>query len=233
MTDIDRLDRRLAAVERVVVDGDVALDELGQLTSLTETVADLETRGDEHERRLADLEAAVQSIEGYVGTVESINDGVERRAASAVATVDRLERRVEALETDVADLEGGILEADSPSDEADADGDGFDGDTEDDASETAGESTDDVGAFEFGFDDESTPERSVRNLVEGDGGSRPIAADGADHRASSANQTAVDSAVDDGVASATDDGAVDRGLGSEDHHSDEEGLLASLRARFA
>ncbi|GAB3664930.1 DUF7310 family coiled-coil domain-containing protein [Halopiger thermotolerans] len=109
MTDLDRLEQRLSAVERVVVDGDATLDELADVAAIAETVADLETRVDEHERRLADLEAAVQSLEGYVGNVESITDDVERQAASAVATVDRLERRVDRLEVELGDVRGGVL----------------------------------------------------------------------------------------------------------------------------
>ena len=111
MTDIDRIDQRLAAVERVVVDGDVAVDELADLTALIETVDSLETRQEEHEARLGTIEASVQSVEGYVGNVESISDDVARQAASAVATVDRLERRLDVLEADLEDVAGGILES--------------------------------------------------------------------------------------------------------------------------
>lgn len=98
MADIDRIEHRLAAVERVVVDGDYDVDQLADQASLRETVEHLETQVTEHEQRLADLEARTESLSGYVGNVQTVNDDVERRAASAVATVDRLDDRVEDLE---------------------------------------------------------------------------------------------------------------------------------------
>ncbi|ADB59240.1 hypothetical protein Htur_0339 [Haloterrigena turkmenica DSM 5511] len=99
MADIDRIDHRLAAVERAVIDGDYEVDELGDLATLTETVERLETRLDEQERRLAALEAKTESLTGFVDNVESVNDDVERQAATAVATVDRLEDRIDELES--------------------------------------------------------------------------------------------------------------------------------------
>ncbi|MHC3439439.1 DUF7310 family coiled-coil domain-containing protein [Natrialbaceae archaeon A-gly3] len=98
MADRDRIEHRLAAVERAVVDGDYDVDQLADQASLRETVEHLETQVTEHEQRLADLEARTESLSGYVGNVHAVNDDVERRAASAVATVDRLESRIEELE---------------------------------------------------------------------------------------------------------------------------------------
>ena len=113
-TDLDRLERRLSAVERVVVDGDRDVAELAALDSLVETVETIEGHVGDHERRLAELEAAVESIEGYVGSVESVNEDVERRAAAAVATADRLDGRLERLEAELEDLQGGILDGADP-----------------------------------------------------------------------------------------------------------------------
>ncbi|ELY56695.1 DUF7310 family coiled-coil domain-containing protein [Natronolimnohabitans innermongolicus] len=98
MSDIDRIEHRLAAVERAVIDGDYEVDELAELATLTETVERLEERIDEQERRLATLEAQTESVAGVVTNVESVNETVERQAASAVATVDRLEERIDDLE---------------------------------------------------------------------------------------------------------------------------------------
>lgn len=113
MTDIERIDHRLAAVERAVIDGDYEVDELADLATLTETVERLEARVDEQEQRLAALEAKTESLTGFVDNVESVNDDVERQAATAVATVDRLEERIDELEStleavrqETADLEG-------------------------------------------------------------------------------------------------------------------------------
>ena len=225
MTDVDRLEQRLSAVERVVVDGDMALDELATLTSLSETVSTLETRLEEHERRLADLEAAIQSIEGYVGNVESINDGVERQAATAVATVDRLERRLEALEVELDGLKGGILENESAGERERDESVG----TERDGSATPG--------FEAGVGGEPTPEQSVSEILGPDSGRRAIVDDGVDRPSSTANQSAVESALveddrSDTVRSAADDGGEDGGSGTARSAGD-GGLLDSLRSRLS
>ena len=216
MTDIDRLEQRLSAVERVVVDGDVTLEELSELTSLHETVAQLEERIEEQDRRIADLEASVQSIEGYVGNVESINDGVERQAASAVATVDRLERRLDKLEVEVNDLEGGLLEDEETLDSG-AESDAADGtDEREDA-------PDDGEVFQFGpGTEEPTPEESVAELVGGTTDSEPIVDDGVDRELSSANQSAVASAIDD-----------ERTERITEQDTDDDGLIESLRDRLS
>lgn len=50
------------------------------------------TRLAELERRLTDLEAAVQALRGYVGGRRAEVTSVGRRADAALAAVDRLER---------------------------------------------------------------------------------------------------------------------------------------------
>ncbi|MFC4541103.1 hypothetical protein ACFO5R_04060 [Halosolutus amylolyticus] len=98
MSDIERIEQRLSAVERAVVDGDVALDELADLAALTRDLERLETRLEEHERRIAELEGSVDAVDGFVGNVESVNEGVEKQADAAIAAVDRLEYRIDDLE---------------------------------------------------------------------------------------------------------------------------------------
>ena len=98
MSDIDRLEQRLAAVERAVVDGDFELSELADIASIAADVERLDSRLDEIERRVADVEGTAQSFGGYVAQVDSVNERVEQRANTAVATVDRLERRIDDLE---------------------------------------------------------------------------------------------------------------------------------------
>ena len=253
MTDIDRIDQRLAAVERVVVDGDVAVDELGELTVLTETVDSLEGRLEEHEGRLGTLEASVQSVEGYVGNVESISDDVERQAASAVATVDRLERRLEVLEADLDDVAGGILESGeavsdlegsepdrsdldrSKSDRSDLVEPGSDRSCLEDEKarrDTGGE----ISVFEFGgIDGESigesvgkdpVVERSVRKLFEEDSKSGSIVDDGVDRPGSSATQSSIDSAVRERDTQQASERP-------EDTERQIGGLLASIRSRLS
>lgn len=230
MTDIDRLDQRLSAVERVVVDGDLSLDELEELTSLAETVTALETRIGEQEQRLADLEAGIQSIEGYVGNVESINDDVERQAASAVATVDRLERRVQTLELELDEIEGGLLEAERErDDENESTSEGSD----EDASDPVATDEYEAIAFEFGTVTETradpTPEQSMSEIVGGTDESTSIVDDGADRPGSSANQETVETALDGTADAATST----RGGSDTDSDTDTDGgLFASLRGRF-
>lgn len=53
--------------------------------------ADLQDRIETLESTVADLEAGLKAVRGYVGTVEHVNDTVERRADAALAAVERLE----------------------------------------------------------------------------------------------------------------------------------------------
>jgi len=62
-------------------------------------------RVDDLEDRLAELEAAVQALRGYAGSVRSVNEGVRERADAAAAAVEDIEdrladhdERIEALE---------------------------------------------------------------------------------------------------------------------------------------
>ena len=105
MSDIERIDQRLSAVERAVVDGDVELDRVADLAAVIEDVERLETRFEEHERRLAELEGSVDAVTGLVGNVETVNEGVERQADAAIAAVDRLEYRIDELERSLAKRE--------------------------------------------------------------------------------------------------------------------------------
>ncbi|ELY67742.1 DUF7310 family coiled-coil domain-containing protein [Natrinema versiforme] len=98
MSDIERIERRLSAVERAVVDGDIELDELADIASVAGILEELTAQVEEHERRLAALEGRTDALDGAVGSVDSVNEAVERRADAAVAAVDRLEYRLDELE---------------------------------------------------------------------------------------------------------------------------------------
>lgn len=98
VTDTSRLEERLSAVERAVLDGDHRLGDLSEVATLAEEIDGLASRLDEIERRIAELEGETEALRGYVGNVQSVNEDVERRASSAFATVDRIEERVEELE---------------------------------------------------------------------------------------------------------------------------------------
>ncbi|GEM_PF-2261604 len=103
MADPAELDRRLAAVERAVVDDERPVSDVASMATLEGTVSRLEGLVTDHERRLAELEAADRSLEGFVDSVHHVNDDVERRANAALAAVDRLESRLVEVE---AALEG-------------------------------------------------------------------------------------------------------------------------------
>lgn len=87
-----------SASRRDAVDADApsrvdAVDEKGP--SRVDAVArDVSALGD----RVAELEAAVEALRGYAGSVRAVNDRVEERADAAVATTESLEDRVDELE---------------------------------------------------------------------------------------------------------------------------------------
>lgn len=83
--DSDSLERRLEAVERAL-SGDEPLER-------TDRLDDLETR-------VVELEAAVQALRGYVGSVRAVNEDVERRADRAFRKARAVERSFVLLDLD-------------------------------------------------------------------------------------------------------------------------------------
>lgn len=84
----ETIERRLAAVERAV--STCPEDSPGDDNRSRDR--DLADRLDDVETDVAELEAAVQAVRGYVGSVKHVNDEVERRADAALAKADRVER---------------------------------------------------------------------------------------------------------------------------------------------
>jgi chromosome segregation ATPase len=86
-SDLDResVERRLDAVERALTD-ERSVERVDEL--------------DEIETRVAELEAAVQALRGYVGSVRAVNEDVERRADRALRRAEALERHVGPTEAD-------------------------------------------------------------------------------------------------------------------------------------
>lgn len=75
----DSLHERIDTIERMLTGReDSTLDEL------PERIAALETQ-------VAELEASVQALRGYVGNVQHVNSEVERRADRALAAVESIE----------------------------------------------------------------------------------------------------------------------------------------------
>jgi hypothetical protein len=63
------------------------------------------------EDRVAELEAAVQALRGYAGSVRAVNDRVEERADAAVATAEDCRERVGALERRVEGVGDGFADS--------------------------------------------------------------------------------------------------------------------------
>lgn len=210
MSDIERIERRLSALERAVVDGDPEVPALEDRASLA---ADLETaveRLEAHDRRLADLEGRVDALEGAVSGVEPADDAVERRANAAVAAVDRLEFRIDGLERALRDRNGsrsgskagdeGMTERAAPRSTTDARDEREPGSTSVAPTDTAGESGDRPGV-----------ERTVEAIVST-----------ADDRSSG------DGGSSDGPPSEPEAG----GAAATDEADGEAGLLGSIRDRL-
>lgn len=98
MTDIERLERRLEAVERALTDGDTEVAALAAAEDLAGRVDDLESRVETLSAEATEREAAVQAVRGYVGQERSADREVERTAESALATAESLQERVRAVE---------------------------------------------------------------------------------------------------------------------------------------
>lgn len=105
MSDFERLERRLTAVERALADSERPVSDIPKRAAVADDIDRLDERLDDLVARVANLEASTQALRGYVGNVRSVNEAVERRADAAVATVDRLERRIEAFEGAQTDSE--------------------------------------------------------------------------------------------------------------------------------
>lgn len=105
MTDIERIEQRLAAVERTVTGDDFDLEELRQLSEFVDELEAVRDRLDDLAERVADVEGDVEALGGYASEVESVNTDVERQAYAAYATVDRLEDRIDEVETRLGTIE--------------------------------------------------------------------------------------------------------------------------------
>jgi TolA-binding protein len=97
------LEERLRAVERAVTDGEASVAAVADAASVHERLDEFETRLDALEKRTDALDATVQSLHGYVGEIESVNEDVARRADAARAAVERLEEDRQRLEPPSAD----------------------------------------------------------------------------------------------------------------------------------
>lgn len=81
----DRIEARLRAVERAVTGNEARPADAATDAEATAERERLESRLDDLEARVAELEAATQAIRGYAGAVRAVNREVERRADLALA----------------------------------------------------------------------------------------------------------------------------------------------------
>jgi uncharacterized coiled-coil protein SlyX len=97
--DRDALERRLDAVERALAE-DEPIDRIERI--------------DELETRVAELEAAVQALRGYVGSVRAVNEEIEHRADRALRTAEAVERSVAPAGSDESERESDETATPSP-----------------------------------------------------------------------------------------------------------------------
>ncbi|AQL42162.1 hypothetical protein BV210_05300 [Halorientalis sp. IM1011] len=253
MTDIERIEQRLAAVERTVVDGDFELDELADVAALAEDVERIESRLEELERRVADLEGSAQAVEGYVSNIEAVNDDVERRADAAIAAVDRLERRVDELDAETraaAGSDGATGPAEHGVGDDAAVGAAVDAPRSGDPHPAADDPAGSNGGL---FEDPHEVERTVDDVIGSDDADRrPGGSNGTTDRIESGNSQSKGRAADSESVASADQESVERSLsdaaGGPDESSDtgdqqsdavadadddSGGLLASLRSTFS
>jgi hypothetical protein len=117
----DRLEKRVAALERTITDGHAA-DGLPDAARMDSRLDDLEATVADLDDRLAELDAAVQALRGFAGGVRAVDEAVERRADAAVARVDRLEADLQAVRAELRDGAGDAADATAVRDGRERDG---------------------------------------------------------------------------------------------------------------
>jgi uncharacterized coiled-coil protein SlyX len=117
----DRLEERVAALERTITDGHAA-DGLPDAARMDSRLDDLEATVADLDDRLAELDAAVQALRGFAGGVRAVDEAVERRADAAVARVDRLEADLQAVRAELRDGAGDAADATAVRDSRERDG---------------------------------------------------------------------------------------------------------------
>lgn len=117
----DRLEKRVAALERTITDGHAA-DGLPDVARMDSRLDDLEATVADLDDRLAELDAAVQALRGFAGGVRAVDEAIERRADAAVARVDRLEADLQAVRAELRDGAGDAADATAVRDGRERDG---------------------------------------------------------------------------------------------------------------
>ncbi|UIP01156.1 hypothetical protein Hbl1158_07360 [Halobaculum sp. CBA1158] len=100
---------RVDAIERAVCGDAGDLTDLSRATEATARLDEVEGRLDAAEDTVADLEAAVEAIRGYVGAIRAVNERVERRADRALAATERLREDAAVNDPTASDAVGGAV----------------------------------------------------------------------------------------------------------------------------
>jgi chromosome segregation ATPase len=87
----EALEKRIAALERAITDGEADCGALAEGAATAERVEALEAQLADLRDQVGELDAATQALRGYVGNVRSVNRDVERRADAALSKVESLE----------------------------------------------------------------------------------------------------------------------------------------------
>lgn len=98
MTNKNQIEQRLTAVEQTVSSGTYDTDTRSELVDAIERLDELESRMERIESRLATIEGKTEWAESYMWNIESANEDLKEQANVAVASVDRLERRLVEIE---------------------------------------------------------------------------------------------------------------------------------------
>lgn len=87
----EALEKRIAALERTITEGEGEYGALADGAATAERVETLEERLDDLTDQVGELDAATQALRGYVGNIRSVNREVEQRADAALAKVESLD----------------------------------------------------------------------------------------------------------------------------------------------
>ena len=92
MPETRTIEERLRAVERTLGNRNGPSDAACRSDCAGDREDGVSNRLDRLEDRVAELEAGLQAVRGYVSNLDHVNESVERRANAAIAAVERLDR---------------------------------------------------------------------------------------------------------------------------------------------
>jgi hypothetical protein len=214
----DRLEERVAALERTITDGH-ADDGLPEAARMDARLDELEATVDDVEDRVAELDAAVQALRGFAGGVRAVDEAVERRADAAVARVDRLEAELAEMREAVSGREETNV-ANGPTGRSEV---GV-------SDEPTGRDETSVASEPAGRDHAAAPHRDARIASQRDSGRRERNVAG-DRRESDGRVGDHDDSLPGEVAARTDDALADAAAMENDPDEADDGRSFAERIR--